>query len=179
MRFLLLLLLPAFAFSQEIDKNEFDRFDSLYKVVTKDQALSDAQNSLYNMLYVKVGKFTSAKRKKAFKDRITVYIENIPSDAYALNENSNVTIIFEDGQIKQYHHKGKADVYGKNETAALYFPIYPGDPLFTKEIKSIRFSHSKGQIDLDVTNTSLIKNMLALVNNPPSIKMVNGKMVDY
>ena len=89
---------------------------------------------------------------------------NVAEYTYSLDETSSVKVIFSDGTIKQYNNEASFEAFATGEAATQYFTIQPDDPLFTKPVKSIRFAHSKGLIDLDVTYTSLIKDMIALVN---------------
>lgn len=133
----------------DIESSDFDKFDSLLKVVTRDQSIG-----MSNKVFVKVGFFSSLKRKKKTKDNITLYVMALPNYAVSVDETSSAKIIFDDNSIKEYKNESRYKAFGEDEVATLFFTVPPNDPLRTKKIRSIRFGCKQMNIDADASEAN-------------------------
>lgn len=158
----LLLLLSSIAISQDIklpvsfepsvlEINTIDPFGSVQKVVTKDHALSPKTE---DRLFVKVGRVTSIKKKKAFPENLTLYVLALPDVTVSVDRTSKVKVIFTDGTIKEYTNEGTYKVYGRDEPATIYFTLPVKDPLRAKKIKAVRFTCNQGAFDVTVPDVN-------------------------
>jgi hypothetical protein len=159
--FLLLMLLPVFSYSQIIETNETDKFDSILKVGTNMDTLTRS-NDLRKVLLVKVWRMASLKTVKEFPEAVVGYFSIITNEVLSIDSKSALKVIFEDGSINEYKHAGDYEVMGTNELATIYFPL--DEKLSTKKIKSIRFAYSpSGYYDYEISKPAIVRDMVTLV----------------
>lgn len=159
--FILFILLPMFSYSQTIETNNVDKFDSIVKVGTNMDTLTRS-NDLHKVLLVKLWRLASLKTVKEFPEAVVGYFSIISPDVLSIDGKSSLKVIFEDGSINEYKHQGDYEVIGTNELATIYFPL--DEKISTKKIKSVRFAYSpSGYYDFEVSKPSIVRDMVILV----------------
>lgn len=170
MRYLLLILLPVFGYSQKIDINEFDRIDSTYVIKTKLDAICTKWSSALgvNALY----SHNISDKFKALGDTRRTFISfriNI-SDITSMNDKSLIKIEYGDGSVVEYTNVSQYNIFGGGNVGDAQIQVKAGDPIFNKPIKTIRFSSSNFNIDFEIKskNQDMVKKQLALIESQPT-----------
>ncbi len=171
------IILSANAFSQKIEMNLFDKYDSVQKIETAIEKLAGRPNKLE--VTVTCNKLLSSKYLKGGNElKFVVYLWFSPDDFISIQKNeSSVKVEFEDGKIVEYLYTGSSKVYEANGFGGIYFSVYEDDKLTADNVKSIRINFSSGHKDfpVDEKKKALFKNMLSLVQKTynDNLKVMN------
>jgi len=170
--FFTFLLMPMMAFSQRIEENKFDKFDSVWKVSTNLIYFNKSKKdiafvaSYYDLMQVK---------HKGVKPHYTGFFFFKSNSVTSIDENkSSVQVEFTNGKINSYQYKGSYDIISSDEMAGMYvgIPDEDGeyDDLFSEPIKSIRINTTDRQLDYEIKekNSNLVIDCLKLVKDEVS-----------
>jgi len=171
MKRLILILLTLFSltsYSQKIEENKFDKFDSIYQISTKDEILVGkvlAKKYLYvntSFNWFTRAEFINLSAAKSYKILI-----GFKTDIQTSTDNdTKIKVEFADGTFGEYSRPtAKYEIV--TDMGFFIFDVPLGDKLFTTDIKTIRISTSDTNIDYEIPakKASYIKNALTLTKS--------------
>lgn len=165
---ILLTIYTQISYSQTIEENKFDRFDSIYTISTKNETLVGGISKLKYMyastffLWQAKAKFINLSSVKSYNILIGFKTNRLTST----DNQTKIKVEFVDGTFGEYD-RPDADYQIVRDMGNFAFKVLLGDKLFTTDIKTIRISTSDANIDYEIPakKSSYIKNALALTKS--------------
>lgn len=164
-----LLLLPLIGFTQKIETEAFDKFDSVYTISTKSEQLGGGMMSAKYLTFACTYRdFQQVQFSGIDHSSISVSFYFRAGRVTSIQDaESSVKIEFENGKIKEYKHFGKYRILGTSDIGSIVARVEPEDEIFTTSIKSLRINTSSQNLDFEISDKKKekVKECLALVKS--------------